>query len=66
MAKVTAQVLGGAVKVLEDVYTVNDVREEMGCENHTATVNGEPADGDYELEDFEFVSLSPSVKGGTL
>lgn len=64
MAKVTAQVLGGEVKVLEGVECVGDVKEEMSVASHTATVNGEPADDDFELEDYEFVSLSPSVKGG--
>jgi hypothetical protein len=64
MAKVTAQVLGGEVKVLEDVFDVGEVKAELQVPEHTATVNGEPADDDYELEDYEFVSLSPSVKGG--
>jgi hypothetical protein len=64
MAKVTAQVLGGEVKVLEDVDTVGEVKDLMGVSSHTATVNGEPAEDDDALMDFEFVSLSPSVKGG--
>jgi len=63
MAKVHAQVLGGEIVEL-DCDTVEEVKLELGVEGHTASVNGEPADDDFELEDFEFVSLSPAVKGG--
>lgn len=65
--KIRAQVLGGAEKTLADdsVKTVGDVKRQMGVsENYEATVNGEPADNDYQLSDFEYVSLAPAVKGG--
>lgn len=64
MAKVTGQVLGGDPKVLDGVTTVGDVKGRLQVSNHTATVNGEPADDGYELSDYEFVTLSPAVKGG--
>lgn len=64
MAKVTAQVLGGDPQVLEEMRTVGAVKEKLNVSGHTATVNGEPADDGYELADYEFVSLSPAVKGG--
>ena len=65
-AQVTAQVVGGESKVwsLEDAPTVGDVKRLMGVPNYTATVNGEPEDDDYELAEWEFVTLSPPVKGG--
>jgi len=63
-SKVTAQVLGGSPRVLDDVFSVADVKEEMGVPNHTATVNGEPADDDEGLDDYSFVNLAPAVKGG--
>ena len=63
MAKVTAQVLGGDPKVLEGMGTVGDVKAKLQATNHTATVNGEPVEDSYELDDYEFVSLAPAVKG---
>jgi len=64
--KVSVQVLGGEMTVLDldPGTTVDAVREELGVEGYTATINGEPADGDFELAEYEFVTLSPSVKGG--
>jgi len=64
MAKVTAQVLGGDPKLLEGVDTVAEVKSRLQVSGHTATVNGEAADDDYQLSDYEFVTLSPAVKGG--
>ena len=63
MAKVTAQAVGGTAKVLENMGTVADVKRELDLVSYQATVNGEPADDDYELDDYEFVTLSPKVKG---
>jgi hypothetical protein len=66
--KVTCQALGGELRVIEvedgEILTVGDVKAEMECENYACTVNGEPADDDFELADFEFCTLSPQVKGG--
>lgn len=61
---VVAQVLGGEKKVLDNVNTVGDVKEELGAEAYTASVNGDPAKNDYQLDDGDFVSLSQAVKGG--
>lgn len=62
MAKVTAQAVGGALKQCE-AKTVGEVKEQLELTSYQATVNGEPADDDYELSDYEFVSLAPKVKG---
>ena len=64
--KVTLQVLGGEVVVSETALTVGDAKDEMDVPGYTATVNGEPAEDDEDLVEFDFVTLSPSVKGGTL
>ena len=63
---VTAQILGEDPRLFDGVFTVADVKEELGVSSGTysSSVNGEPADDDYELEDYENVTLSPSVKGG--
>ena len=62
---ITAQVIGGESVVLDKCATVEDAFEELGLEgSYTATVNGEPADMDQELDDYEFVTFSPAVKGG--
>jgi len=64
MAKVQAQVIGGAIRTIENVRTVAEVKREMGAAGYTATVNGDPAEDNFELSDYEFVSLAPAVKGG--
>lgn len=63
---ITAQVIGGEPQVFDnDLQTVQDAYDALGLEgSYAATVNGEPADMDQELEDFEFVTFSPAVKGG--
>lgn len=64
MAAVTAKVVGGNAKALEDMESVGDVREalELGS-NYAASVNGEPADDSDSLEDGAFVTFAPQVKG---
>ena len=65
--KITGQVLGGAVKVMDSVDTVQDVFNELGLTgNYAATINGEPAEMDSELNDYELVHFAPSVKGGQI
>lgn len=61
--KVTAQVLGGQPKVFDGVSTVEEVKQKMAATSYAATVNGEPASDDYELDDYEFVTLAPPSKG---
>lgn len=62
MAKVTAQIIGGSIKQLE-ADTVSDVKALLDAENHSASVNGSNEEDNYELSDYEFVSLAPKVKG---
>lgn len=63
MAQITVKVSGGNVKEME-AETIGEVKETMGLPNHVATINGEPASDEDELEDFNFVVLSTAVKGG--
>jgi uncharacterized radical SAM superfamily Fe-S cluster-containing enzyme len=63
--KVTVQVLGGEPKVLDDVATIAEVMQQLGLNNHSASINGQSATLTDELEDYSFVTLSPSVKGGS-
>jgi len=62
---ITAQAVGGQPKTFtnEEMNTVGDVKAALELESYQATVNGEPADDDQELNDYEFVSLAPKVKG---
>ena len=66
MAKtITAQAIGGEQKTNLEADTVADLKEQLGLNgNYTATVNGQPADEDQELVDFNHVTFAPSVKGG--
>lgn len=67
MAKVTGQVFGQDTAKVVEVDTVQELYEALGLtENHTATINGEPADMDQELEDFDFVTFTQNVKGGQI
>jgi hypothetical protein len=64
-SKVTVAVLGGDPEVLDGVEVVADVVEDLGLDgNYTFSVNGEPASEDTPLDDFSYVSIAPSVKGG--
>ena len=64
---VIGQATGGEKKVFDNVSTVSEIREKMSlASNYIASVNGEPADDDYELEDGDFVTLSEKVKGQSL
>lgn len=64
MAQVTAKVLGGQLKEF-DVSSIAELKSIMGLgSNYAATVNGETFDGETSLNDYDFVTLSPAVKGG--
>lgn len=63
MAKVQAQVAGGSIQQKE-ADTVGKLADALGVSGYTATVNGEPVDNDYELQDYEFVSFAKPVKAG--
>ena len=63
MAKIQAQVTGGAIKQIE-ASTIKDAKAQLGVPNYSAQVNGDPQSDDYELSDYEFLSLTESVKGG--
>jgi len=64
MASVVVSAVGGSPqRVTAD--TVGEAKRALACANYTATLNGEPADDDLELQDEDYVALSPSVKGGS-
>lgn len=65
MAKnVVSQVLGGAKRVLDDVFTVRDVRGQLGLgANYRASVDGSPAEDGAAVRDGNYVSFSEAVKG---
>ena len=61
---VIAQVIGGSKQVLDNVETVADVKAKLDATNHTALINGQPADDDAEVRSGDFVSLAKAAKGG--
>ena len=63
MAKVQVKVAGGTIQEKE-ASCVADLARMVHAEGFQASVNGEPVDGDYQLEDFEFVSFAKPVKAG--
>lgn len=63
MAKVQAQVTGGSI-VQHEANTVGELRSLMNLEStYGATVNGEPEESDYELEDYQMVTFAQQTKG---
>lgn len=61
---ITAQVLGGQPRVIE-ASTVKEAFDLLNLSgNYSASINGEPADLSDSLEDYNFVSFAPAVKGG--
>ena len=62
MAKVQVQVTGGAL-TQQEAATVGELKQKLSVPNHQAVVNGDAAGDDFQLEDFQFVALAPSVKG---
>ena len=63
MATVTTQVVGGKIQLKENVTTVAELKQILGLESHQASVNGEPEDDSYALQDGEYVTFAPKVKG---
>ena len=63
MAKnVISQVLGGQKKVLDDVFTVSDVRRNLGLgANYRASIDGTPAEDRDSVRDGNYVSFSEAA-----
>jgi len=64
MAQVNVKITGGSVKEME-ADTVGELKTKLNLGNYTATINGEPAENDQDLEDYNFVVFSAAVKGGS-
>lgn len=65
-AQVQVQVTGGPIKLVKNVDTVQELREKLELgKDYTATVKGEPADDDQDLEEFDFVGFAQAVRGGS-
>lgn len=64
MANVIAKTLGGQPQQVE-VATIAELKTKLGLANYKATVNGESRPDSTQLQDGNFVTLSPNVKGGT-
>ena len=63
MAKVQVQVTGGQVQTIE-AATIGEIKKKLGVPSYTAQVNGDPAADGHGLSDYEFVTLTESVKSG--
>ena len=63
MAKVKVQVAGGQTQDKE-ATTVSDLSSMVSASGYQAAVNGEPADGNYQLRNNDFVSFARPVKAG--
>lgn len=65
MAKnLQVQVSGGAVQSGKTANTVADLASQVGARGYVATVNGETADADQKLNDYEYVAFAKPVKAG--
>lgn len=64
MASIIVATVGGSPQRVE-ANSVADARRKVGlADTYTALVNGEPANADTMLSAEDYVSFSPSVKGG--
>lgn len=64
MAKVQVKVAGGSIQEKE-AYNISALMAQLSLDGeYQASVNGEPQDGEYVLEDYEFVTFSKKVKAG--
>lgn len=63
--KINAQVHGRSIVRDIEANTVSDVLSKMDVTfEATATVNGEPAEMNQQLNDYDFVTFSKAVDGG--
>ena len=62
MAKVTAKLIGGSLQE-KTAGTVGELAAMLGAEKYQATVNGDPADHDDDLSDYDYVTFAEKVKG---
>jgi len=44
--------------------TIGEIKEALGLQKYTASVNGEPADDDMEVGEFDVINLSVPAKAG--
>lgn len=65
MADISVKVTGGKLELLEDMETIQDVKDAMDLPNHAATKNGQPAGNEDALADGDFIILTTAVKGGS-
>ena len=64
MASVAAKTAGSRLKVIDDVNTVEDVREALNLSSdYSAVVNGDSADSDQSLKEDDVVIFSQKHKG---
>ena len=63
--KIRGQVVGGVEKAFEEADTVADVYTALELDgNYSASINGEPAEMNEELDDYAYVSFQEKIKGG--
>lgn len=64
MALVKTRTLGSAEVKEFDIETVGELKETLGLEGYSASVNGTPQGDDFRPESASLVTFSKSVKGG--
>ena len=63
--KVTGEVVGGKSGVFDDVDTVGQVADKLGIGGgYTAAINGDTAEYEDEVEDYNNVTFAEASKGG--
>lgn len=64
MAMITYKVAGASKAQSAEASTVGELKRKAGLDKYSATINGDPADDSKSLEDGNYVTFAPSVKGG--
>lgn len=65
-SNVTAVQTGAQPRIFNNVCQVKDIISQMGLSNVAIKVNGQEADADTHLSDYDFVSFGEKVKGGRI
>lgn len=64
--RVRVKITGGDMQIMDNVYTLGEVKQRTNTQAYTGTVFGETRDDSHQLTDGDFVNLAQSTKGGNV
>lgn len=64
MAMITYKVAGASKAQSAEADTIGELKRKASLDKYSASINGEPAGDGQSLEDGNYVTFAPAVKGG--